>query len=745
MSTSKQPSKQQSHLSSAAVIVIVAVLYFITARIGFSLAINPGNVTAVWAPSGFALAATLMRGTPALGGILLGSLVVNALFYSHLSPGGASAAGISSSIMIAIGSTAQSWLAAHLLRQKIHIKDIVTHPYDALVFLLVAAASCVVASSMGVLSLLLFGFIPPSQIPYTWLTWWVGDLGGMLLYAPLILSWRNLPEFAKSPRMVAEFILFLALLMLCCYGIFDDTYWGRQHFALQFLTFPFLMWAAGRFGVHGVVMTIPIVEVFAIIGMRQGFGPLVLGSQNESLLVLALYMAVLTIVGLTFACVLTQWQRFREKLESAAQELETKVEERTAELELANRNLCIARDRAIEASNIKSAFVANISHELRTPLSGILGTNELLLAQEQPEENRYLLQMMHDSANSLLSVVNDILDLAKIEAGKVTIENEPFSPVFLVQDCAKLLAPAAAAKELGFDISLDQHMPDFVFGDGTRVRQILLNLIGNAIKFTERGSITVRVHVERQDENHAELRFSVSDTGMGINELDQALLFTPFSQVDAGVTRKYGGTGLGLAISKHFVKLMSGDIGCDSEEKKGSTFWFKITFDKKRVQNIEEPGGKPRHQAVTPVSEELARSSKVLVVEDNEALRLLALRQLAFLGVDATGIACGEEAVHLARTGEFNLVLMDVNLPDISGNAATSAIRALERDNHRGGIPIIAMTAGAMSGDREQALKAGMNDYMAKPVTLEQLKICLEKWLGRTTGAPVSKPRDSLQ
>lgn len=404
--------------------------------------------------------------------------------------------------------------------------------------------------------------------------------------------------------------------------------------------------------------------------------------------------------------------------------------------ELAEQSAALqaARDQALEASNLKSAFCANISHELRTPLSGIIGLNELLLhSTELSDEDRHLAQMVQESANALLSVVNDILDLSKIEMGKITLEYGAFNPVTMLQDCERLMAPSAHNQNLDFTLNIDPNMPELIFGDASRLRQIILNLIGNAIKFTEKGAVGIYAKVLEQNEESSLIELSVKDTGIGISKEEQRFLFKPFSQVDNSSTRRYGGSGLGLSISKRFVEMMDGQIGMESVKGEGSTFWIRVQFDRKKIHEAKdfstEKISKPGVGSLDP---KLTEGKRVLVVEDSAVLQQLALRQLSGLDVKAEAVVFGRDAVELAMTNRFHLILMDINLPDMSGLEATAAIRDLEQSTGRPEIPIVAMTAGAMKGDRERALASGMNDYLAKPVSIEKLKLSVELWLKET-------------
>jgi two-component system sensor histidine kinase/response regulator len=445
------------------------------------------------------------------------------------------------------------------------------------------------------------------------------------------------------------------------------------------------------------------------------------------------------------AAVITRDITTLKKREQEIQELNDTLKKRVYELAEQSAELQAARDQALEASNLKSAFCANISHELRTPLSGILGLNEMLIENAKLEDDdRKLALMVQQSAEALLTVVNDILDLSKIEAGKITLEYAPFNPVFLLQDCTRLMAPTAQQKGLDYQLTLDQMLPETVYGDVSRLRQVLLNLIGNGIKFTENGTVQVSAKLLESDADFAVIEFAVQDTGIGVSPEDQRFLFMPFAQVDNSSTRRFGGTGLGLSISKQFVQMMGGQIGVKSEKGQGSRFSFKVKFDRKKLHQAEnfstEQMIKP---AVAPIATDLAKGRAVLVVEDNSILQHLALRQLNSLGVQAHATVLGHDAIELAMTDKFDLILMDINLPDINGLEATAAIRNLEHSANRPPIPIIAMTAGAMSGDRERALTAGMNDYLAKPVAIENLKRTVEHWLRRSRIRPFMQPPPS--
>lgn len=725
------PRQSRRFLNLVIMTMGIAAAYAVTGQLGFFMALNPGNVTAVWPPSGIAFASILIFGRSASFGIWLGSFALNFLFYSssNVSP----LLAIAASACIATGSTIQALAGGYLLdriAKKNNRQPIFGSPTDVFVFLAIAALSCSIAASIGVSTIVAAHFLSWSNFVPTWFTWWAGDLGGVIVYTPLLLSWKTVPDFLKDWRRTLEFAIFVVAISLFCFYLSSFSDIGRQHYPVLFPTFLFLLVSAWRYGVWGATITIPLVQIFIILG-RKALGPLYMDSLSRSLFLLAGYLSIFSVTGLTYASVLTQWKRSKEELERTAQELELKVAERTAELTEANTKLVAARDQAIEASNIKSAFVANISHELRTPLSGILGMTELLLTTELDDSHREMLEVVADSGKALLSVVNDILDISKIEAGKIDLREEPFNPALLVQDCVKLMAAAAANKGIKLNASLDSQLPVFVRGDASRIQQMLINLIANAIKFTEHGSVNVAAELISETDSHFNIQFSVQDTGIGIAPENHGLLFKPFSQVETGSTRKYGGTGLGLAISKRFVEMMQGTIEFESELSKGSKFWFQIPFRKKVLPPIEaSPDDLAGASLLLP--DELISGKKILVVEDNNVVRKIVCKQLKSLRLDCGAVADGTSAIAEFKTGQYDAILLDIQLPDMNGFDVAKVIRQLE--NSRGveansGIPIIALTAGAMEGSREQALQAGLDDYLAKPAGVESISRVLSVWL----------------
>jgi PAS domain S-box-containing protein len=410
--------------------------------------------------------------------------------------------------------------------------------------------------------------------------------------------------------------------------------------------------------------------------------------------------------------------------------VENEIQRYARELKEKNLALGSALDVAKEATESKSRFLANMSHEIRTPMNGISGTAELLLTTSLTDEQREYATTIKQSTTALLVVINDILDFSRIEAGKMKIESIPFKLGSLVEETVSLLALAARTKGLAVRCELEVDLPETVHGDPSRLRQVLTNLVGNAIKFTEHGTVALRAsRLKGSSPDIANVHFQIEDTGTGIPNDQRARLFERFSQADASLTRKHGGSGLGLAISRQVVELMGGEIGFESLVGVGSTFWFAIPFPVHSGTAAKQEAGQRRQECS---SGRTTAEQKVLLAEDNEVNQRIALRILEKSGYRAVAVNNGRAAVESITSamlaGEsYDLVLMDVQMPEMDGFEATNAIRTLEGELHH--TPIIAMTANAMAGDRERCLAAGMDDYISKPVSLSQLRIMLDKWI----------------
>jgi PAS domain S-box-containing protein len=421
---------------------------------------------------------------------------------------------------------------------------------------------------------------------------------------------------------------------------------------------------------------------------------------------------------------------------------EQRLKDDGLELEQKNEELEKALSAAREATRMKSRFLANMSHEIRTPMNGVLGMTECLLGTELNSEQMEYAAAIRRSADSLLLLINDIVDLSHIEAGKMRLNRVPFPLQSAIAETASTFAPQARAKRLEFVSAIASDVPEFALGDPARLRQVLGNLLGNAIKFTERGQVALEAELLSKTRDEIRLKFTVSDSGIGIRADERERLFDTFTQVDESATRKYGGTGLGLAISKQLVELLGGEIGVESEPGKGSSFWFTATFGqsagplvrptpKPQLTAAKSQTGTARRTETPPPapqqSSPLLASMRILLAEDNEINQRITLRLLQKLGLAADAVVNGREAVEALERRTYDLVLMDCQMPDMDGYEATAVIRSREgQSRHQ---TICALTANAMDGDRERCLAAGMDDYISKPVGLEKLRNALDRWI----------------
>lgn len=439
-------------------------------------------------------------------------------------------------------------------------------------------------------------------------------------------------------------------------------------------------------------------------------------------------------------CLLTWEDVTRRKL------AEKRLAQANEHLEEANRQLASAIEKANElafkaelANVAKSAFLARMSHEIRTPLNAILGYTELLMEDIRDENHLEQVRIIRRSGEALLALIEDILDFSKIEAGEMKLDKAPFRLEELIRDSCEILRPRLQRKNVLLSHEIAQGVPEVLIGDSHRTRQVLLNLLGNAVKFTDQGRISLSVKVGAQNENALELIFAVRDTGIGIPQHKLEAIFRPFQQADESISRRHGGTGLGLTICKQLSKLMGGDVWAHSQVSRGSTFFFSAWFDKDQGEKSPAPS-EDTSQTPGGICSSLgsgclfssaadSRSGRILLVEDNELNARLSTLILTRAGYTVERVSNGWEALRIftADSRGFDLILMDVEMPGMDGLEATRRLRSL---GHKA-VPILAMTAHAMKEDMQRCLTAGMDDYLSKPIRKETLLKAVDKWLTR--------------
>jgi signal transduction histidine kinase/CheY-like chemotaxis protein len=445
--------------------------------------------------------------------------------------------------------------------------------------------------------------------------------------------------------------------------------------------------------------------------------------------------ASMYLLGAYLAATASVTERLRNRTRQAvrtARELVSSLEQKTRALEAQAAELEEARRAAEQASVAKSQFLATVSHEIRTPLNGVLGTTDLLLDTPlSPAQRRYA-ETAHRSATSLLALIDDVLDLSRIEAGKLVLHPMPFDLRGLALEAVELMAAAARDKPVRLRCRVSRAVPPLLEGDPLRLRQLLVNLLHNAVKFTDEGEVVLEVVVLGEGPEALELRFEVRDSGIGIHREQLESVFDAVTQADGSTTRRHGGSGLGLAIVRQLADLMGGRIEVESEPGAGSAFAFVVVLKKVPERPAASPAPLAALEAMSPARTAATSGIHVLLAEDDAVNQLVVTEMLRKLGCRVDVVAEGDSACEAVERVRYDLVLMDCHMPGTDGYAATERIRRGEAGGE-GRLAIVALTADALAGSRERCLACGMDDFLTKPVTLETLRTAVERWAGRPT------------
>ncbi len=531
----------------------------------------------------------------------------------------------------------------------------------------------------------------------------------------------------------------LFICALCAYAFYRSRYVRyTENMVLGYITCGILLLIPGWFYNGGIEGSTPQVGIFMIVlsmmllsrryhlfyiaflmlifyvcyALEQRFPhwvtPLADKTQKESDIIISTITNIL-VVGLLLSFLKRSHEKDKKSLITKSEELQS-----------SQVALSSAKDRAEDATIAKSNFLANMSHEIRTPLNGIIGTAQLLSLSNLNAEQRELLQTLQSSSNLLINIISDILDLSKIEADKLVIQPKPANVRNSIKTVLEICKPAISVpgKSIRLDYNIDKGLARHLKMDDGRVQQILVNLIGNAIKFTDEGAVTLNVSAKKMEDNRQEVTFSVKDTGIGISEEALSQLFKPFTQVNTTALRKYGGTGLGLSICKKLVELMNGRIWAESRENEGSTFSFTLPLKVATIagQEVEQQERLPDHHQ---------RPLSILLAEDNKMNQLIAGKTFKKIGYDIDIADNGRIAVEMAEDKNYDLIFMDIQMPEMDGLQAARYLLANYPDTCP---PIIAMTANVLSEDEERCREAGMCDFVSKPFTIERLEQVIYKW-----------------
>ncbi len=755
----------------------LAGLYFLSGYVGLRFAYFEGTVTLIWAPTGIALAALLCWGLRVWPGALAGAVAVN--LTTGVPP--------ETVALIAAGNTLSGIVGAALL-QRLSRGPVLDGPRTVALFLVLGVAvSPLVSSINGAAAVCLTLLGSWERFAGIWWGWWVGDLMGVLLFAPPLLLMAGKPWKGQPLRWYAELATVVLGSVAISILVHSAEALAREELLLVFVSLPFALWGVVRFGLLGAAVVNVAVCLTAVAFLAGGNSLFIASDVQDSLLRFYGYFSLIGCVSLLLAgfaesallgeastpdpatagrvgrmrtalaigCgsvglavsiaaailvplqagpgAASHWQPLGILLVGASlsaalclyllsltrseERITRLVAERSRLLQQARLDAEAAMQEAQRANRAKSEFLAHMSHELRSPLNAILGYAELALRDGRDsgmsEATRSHIRTIIGSGEHLLGVIGDILDLSKIEAGNMSLDPAPFDIRRMVSDVAAIMAPAAEQNGNILRTAVDPALTGRVVGDIVRIRQIVLNFLSNAVKFTRDGTIELRVEGIADLGGRVRLRFAVSDTGVGIPADRQAALFEAFAQGDVSITRRYGGTGLGLAISRKLASAMGGEVGLRSSQGAGSVFWLDIALDKAPAaapDTVEAPGVPP------PLS--------LLVVEDSEINRLLAEQLMTTLGHRVATACDGQQAIEAVERHDFDAVLMDVQMPVLDGIEATRRIRRLP-DERRSSVPIIALTANISDQDVATYLAAGMNDCCAKPMNLAALQRAL--------------------
>ncbi|MCG2594362.1 ATP-binding protein [Ramlibacter sp. XY19] len=521
-----------------------------------------------------------------------------------------------------------------------------------------------------------------------WRIWYCASVLGLLVATPVLLGWSTATTRRRALDMLtpARAIAVIAAMAGAMFVVLQDA-----HPALVFLSFPIVMVTASSFGLVGVTAGVVAVSLAALGSVLSGSGALVaiVGSGNsmeQRVALVQLYLVTVLFSSLPIAMLLGQQRQLAADLRSAGE--------------------------------ARSDFLAAMSHEIRTPMTGVLGMIDLLAAEQLPPTHRRWVEAMRASGRHLLSVINDILDFSRIESGRLELEAIDYSLPDLLEQVRSLVHPLAVERGLALDVELQPHSPPVLKGDPTRVTQVLMNLVSNAVKFTHHGGVTIAVRQVEDEEDAAQrLRYEVRDTGVGIAGAQLDHLFEAFTQEDRSISRRYGGSGLGLAICKRLVEAMEGRIGVESRVGVGSCFWFELPLVPGDVEALEQPR-RAEARVVEP--------RRILIAEDVDINRQILAARLGSQGHELVFAEDGAQALARVQQQPFDLVFMDVQMPVMDGVEATRRIRRLpgpEKD-----IPIVALTANVMARERDRYLGAGMNDCLMKPIEWDQLDAAIVRY-----------------
>jgi len=684
---------------------LLALAYFLVARLCQSLAIPPGNITPVWLPSGIIFAAMLLRGYYLWPGIFLGAFIGNVWAYISFDEVDVLIRSATSAALNGFGDSLCAYIGARALRDQLESGEPFINVKCVLIFILFAVMlGSLVSAVFGVGGLTIFGFIPVIDFPSAFVTWWTGDAVGVLIIGSLALAFR-LPSdpllHLKTPRICEQlsYIAVFSTVIFSALYIQDSSWLG----SMLFVTLPILVWSSLRLGLRYTFLSGAVISLFSVVvsvTLDPSSTPM---SPNHRLISLQIFVATIIVTIMLMSAIVYQWA-------------------------YAYGELLNAKGIAESANEFKSNFLSAISHELRTPMNGIVGFSDLISQTSLNTTQRKYISRIDSSARHIMSLVNELLDLAKAESGNFEIQSTSFSPKLLADEMLEQFLYLSENKSLLFKADVAVNVPEYVLGDDKRIHQLLVNLLSNAFKFTNSGEIVLSISKEENNN----IRFAVKDSGLGIDDSEKSHIFIPFSQAKHNQSH-HGGTGLGLHICKQLVEAMGGEIGLESEPGKGSCFWFTLSMEESDASAIIKKKS-ISIQNFPPLN------LSILAVDDNPVNRQLVKALLNKFDCQVATAVDGQVACDMAELVKYDVILMDCMMPVMDGyEAADNIIKSNSINKH---TPIIAFTADALEKNIEKCREYGMEDVATKPINSKALYGVLQKYAAIASVPPLTTRRE---